>query len=139
MMRRILCVMLAVLLLFSMAGCAAGAPTGETTAESVKEAAVVSAEVPEPEQVPETDAEESTEAPASEEESIQQLTEDGHTMEEVYAMARKALDQQEIQNLMSWHVMYHCYGLHREEMEQIWVQEPENQATASFGQNQAFS
>lgn len=57
---------------------------------------------------------------------------------EVYSMAQKALDQQAIQNLMSRHVMYHCYGLHREEMEEIWVQEPENQATASFGQNQGF-
>lgn len=56
----------------------------------------------------------------------------------VYAMAQKALDQQAIQNIMTRHVMYHCYGLHREEMEEIWVQEPENQATASFGQNQGF-
>ena len=56
----------------------------------------------------------------------------------VYQMAQKALDQQAIQNIMSRHVMYHCYGLHQEELEQIWVQEPENQATASFGQNQGF-
>lgn len=59
-------------------------------------------------------------------------------LEEVAAMAQKACDQQEIQNIMSWHVMYHCYGLHREEMEEIWVNEPENRATASFGQNQGF-
>ena len=59
-------------------------------------------------------------------------------IETVYKMAQKALDQQAIQNVMSRHVMYHCYGLHQEEMEQIWVQEPENQATASFGQNQGF-
>ena len=52
--------------------------------------------------------------------------------------SQKALDQQAIQNVMSRHVMYHCYGLHQEEMEQIWVQEPENKATASFGQNQGF-
>ena len=64
--------------------------------------------------------------------------EEGPSVDEVYSMARKALDQQEIQNLMSWHVMYHCYGLHREEMEEIWVNEPENRATASFGQNQGF-
>ena len=56
----------------------------------------------------------------------------------VYQMAQKALDQQAIQNIMSRHVMYHCYGLHQEELEQIWVQEPENQATASFGQNQGY-
>ena len=63
---------------------------------------------------------------------------DASDLEAVAAAAEKALDQQEIQNVMSWHVMYHCYGLHREEMENIWVQEPENQATASFGQNQGF-
>ena len=60
------------------------------------------------------------------------------SLEEVAAMAQKACDQQEIQNIMTWHVMYHCYGLHRDEMENIWVNEPENQATASFGQNQGF-
>ena len=60
------------------------------------------------------------------------------TLEEVYALAQKACDQQEIQNIMSWHVMYHCYGLHREEVLDLWVNEPENQATASFGQNQGF-
>lgn len=60
------------------------------------------------------------------------------TLEDVAAMAQKALDQQEIQNVMSRHVMYHCYGEHAEEMEEIWVQEYENQLTASFGQNQGF-
>ena len=50
----------------------------------------------------------------------------------------RANDAWEIQNVMSWHVMYHCYGEHRAEMLNIWVQEPENQATASFGQNQGF-
>ena len=56
----------------------------------------------------------------------------------LFHMAQKALDNQAIQNVMSRHVMYHCYGLHQEEMEQLWVQEPENQATASFGQNQGY-
>lgn len=60
------------------------------------------------------------------------------TLEETYALARKACDQQEIQNIMSWHVMYHCYGLHEEEMLDLWVNEPENRATATFGQNQGF-
>ena len=59
-------------------------------------------------------------------------------IETVYQMAQKALDQQAIQNIMSRHVMYHAYGLHQEEMEEIWVQEPENQATASFGQNAGY-
>ena len=39
---------------------------------------------------------------------------------------------------MSRHVLYHCYGEHREEMEEIWVQEPANQATAVFGRNQGY-
>ena len=59
-------------------------------------------------------------------------------IETVYKMAQKALDQQAIQNVMSRHVMYHCYGLHGEEVEALWVNEPENRATASFGQNQGF-
>ena len=67
------------------------------------------------------------------------------TLEEVYALAQeaqktaqKALDAQAIQNIMSRHVLYHCYGEHREEMEEIWVQEPANQATAVFGRNQGY-
>ena len=63
---------------------------------------------------------------------------DNYDLDAVYAMARKSLDQQEIQNIMSWHVMYHCYGLHEDEMVNIWVNEAENRATASFGQNQGF-
>ena len=60
------------------------------------------------------------------------------TLEEVYSIAQRALDAQAVENIMNRHVMYHCYGEHRAEMEEIWVQEPENQATASFGQNQGF-
>ena len=56
----------------------------------------------------------------------------------VEALAQRAVDIQAVENIMSRHVMYHCYGEHREEMENIWVQEPENQATASFGQNAGF-
>ena len=63
---------------------------------------------------------------------------ENYDLDTVYEMARKALDQQEIENIMSLHVMYHCYGEHRQEMEEIWVNEPENRATASFGQNQGF-
>ena len=51
---------------------------------------------------------------------------------------QRALDVQAVENIMNRHVLYHCYGEHRAEMEEIWVQEPENQATASFGQNQGF-
>ena len=64
-----------------------------------------------------------------------------YTDEEIDAMFEeldRANDAWEIQNVMSWHVMYHCYGEHRAEMENIWVQEYENQMTASFGQNQGF-
>ena len=67
------------------------------------------------------------------------------TLEDVYAaaleaqrMAQKALDEQAVENIMSRHVLYHCYGEHREEMEEIWVQEPANQATAVFGRNQGY-
>jgi len=63
---------------------------------------------------------------------------ENYDLDAVYEMARKALDQQEIENIMSLHVMYHCYGEHKQEMEEIWVNEPENRATASFGQNQGF-
>ena len=46
------------------------------------------------------------------------------TMEEVYEaaleaqkMAQRALDEQAVENIMSRHVLYHCCGEHREEME----------------------
>ena len=67
------------------------------------------------------------------------------TLADVYAVAleardaaQKALDEQAVENIMSRHVLYHCYGEHREEMEEIWVQEPANQATAVFGRNQGY-
>ena len=67
------------------------------------------------------------------------------TLEEVYAaaleaqkMSQKALDAQAIQNVMSRHIMYHCYGEHAEEMEELWVQEPANQATATFAMNMGY-
>ena len=59
-------------------------------------------------------------------------------IEEMLRDGARAQDAIEIQNVMNWHVMYHCYGEHRAELLNIWVQEPENQATASFGQNQGF-
>lgn len=57
---------------------------------------------------------------------------------EFASIAQRALDVQAVENIMSRHVLYHCYGTHVEEMEEIWVQEPANQATASFGQNQGY-
>ena len=52
--------------------------------------------------------------------------------------AQRALDIQAVENIMNRHVMYHCYGEHREEVENIWVQEEANRLTCSFGQNQGF-
>lgn len=123
-MKKTICLLLTLCLLLGLAACGAApesaAPVSEKPSESVtaQEAPAAATET----------APTETAAPEA----------DGPSLDEVYSMARKALDQQEIQNIMSWHVMYHCYGLHREEMETIWVQEPENQATASFGQNQGF-
>ena len=57
---------------------------------------------------------------------------------EIASTAQRALDVQAVENIMNRHVMYHCYGEHREEMEEIWVQEKKNRETASFGQNQGF-
>ena len=59
-------------------------------------------------------------------------------IEQIALDAQRALDIQAVENLMSRHVQYHCYGEHIEELEEIWVQEPENQETASFGQNQGY-
>lgn len=44
----------------------------------------------------------------------------------------------EIKNVMALHIYYHCYGRHVEELEDIWVQKPENQKTASFGQAMGY-
>ena len=52
--------------------------------------------------------------------------------------AQRALDIQAVENVMNLHVMYHCYGEHRAEVENVWVQEKENRETATFGQNQGF-
>ena len=130
-MKKILALLLALTVVLSLFGCGAQQPAAE---ESVAAPAEASAPA---EEVAEVPAEEP--APVEEAAPVEEVpAEEGPSVEEVYSMARKALDQQEIQNIMSWHVMYHCYGLHREEMETIWVNEPENRATASFGQNQGF-
>lgn len=127
-MKKIIALLLALTMVLGLAACGQGAtdssPAPETAASAPTE--------------PDVPAADPVEAPAASAAETAQAPEDGPSVDEVYSMARKALDQQEIQNLMSWHVMYHCYGLHREEMEEIWVNEPENRATASFGQNQGF-
>lgn len=124
-MKKILALILALTMLLSLAACG-GTEAAKSSVTSSPETAEAPEVTPEP--------------PAQEPEPPAQAApvEEGPSNQEIYSMARKALDQQEIQNLMSWHVMYHCYGLHREEMEEIWVNEPENRATASFGQNQGF-
>ena len=52
--------------------------------------------------------------------------------------AQTALDQQALQNIMSRHIMYHCYGYHEEEMNELWVTEDVNRKTASFGNSGGF-
>ncbi len=123
-MKKHIAYLLILAMILSLAGCStAPAESASTPVSSVSAEEVAAEEAP---------------APAESVQEAAPAPQDGPTVDEVYTMARKALDQQEIQNLMSWHVMYHCYGLHREEMEEIWVNEPENRATASFGQNQGF-
>ena len=133
---------MALVMVLGLCGCG-GAPAAETAPATEAEVSAeepapaeeaAPAEEPAPEEEPPAEEPASAEAPAEEAAAPQE----DHSLEEVYTMARRAPDEQEIQNIMSWHVMYHCYGLHRQEMETIWVQEPENQATASFGQNQGF-
>ncbi len=137
-MKRMLALLLVLNMVLSLAACGGSeTATAEETAPSQEAVSEVAAPVEEAPAEP-ADAE-SVDAESVDAEPVDaEPAEEGPSVDEVYTMARKALDQQEIQNIMSWHVMYHCYGLHREEMEEIWVQEPENQATASFGQNQGF-
>jgi len=43
-----------------------------------------------------------------------------------------------IKNVMARHAYYHAYDMHEEEIDEIWVSEPENKKTASFGQNWGY-
>ena len=140
-MKRLICLFMALALPLSLAGCGSGGSgAASASAETVSVAQTSEASEAPP---PATEASsgeaadiEDPAAEASAEEAVSFATEDA--LDQVRAMAQKALDQQEIQNQMSRHVMLHCYGLHRQEVEELWVQEPENQATASFGQNMGF-
>ena len=61
------------------------------------------------------------------------------TLAEARKMAQRALDVQEIQNVMGKHAYYHGVGYHLQELEDIWVKEGgEFDATASFGQNHGY-
>lgn len=51
---------------------------------------------------------------------------------------RRVWDVIEIKNAMARHAYYHAYNLHEKELDEVWVQEPENQKTASFGQNWGY-
>jgi hypothetical protein len=61
------------------------------------------------------------------------------TLAEVKKIAQRALDIQEIQNVMSKHAYYHGVGYHLQELEDIWVK-PGGKfgTTASFGQNHGY-
>lgn len=53
-------------------------------------------------------------------------------------LMQRAWDVHEIKNLMGRHAYYHAYNLHEQELEELWVKEPEHQKTASFGQNWGY-
>ncbi len=53
-------------------------------------------------------------------------------------MMQRVYDVYEIKNLMGRHAYYHAYDMHEEEIDELWVKKPENQATASFGQNWGY-
>ena len=47
-------------------------------------------------------------------------------------------DIEQIKDLMSRRTVYDCNGWHQRELEELWVQAPENQKTASFGRNWGY-
>lgn len=51
---------------------------------------------------------------------------------------QRVWDVIEIKNVMARHAYYHAFGMHMQELEEIWVKEPENRKTASFGQNWGY-
>ena len=54
-------------------------------------------------------------------------------------LMQRVTDVMEIRNVMGRHAYYHAKGMHQQELKEIWVQKPENQATASFGQNWGYN
>ena len=54
-------------------------------------------------------------------------------------LIQRVTDVMEIRNVMGRHAYYHAKGLHEKELKEIWVQKPENQKTASFGQNWGYN
>lgn len=53
-------------------------------------------------------------------------------------LMQRVYDVYLIKNVMGRHAYFHAYNLHGQELDEIWVQKPENQATASFGQNWGY-
>ena len=53
-------------------------------------------------------------------------------------LMQRAWDIHLIKNLMGRHAYYHAYNLHEKELDELWVQEPRHQKTASFGQNWGY-
>jgi hypothetical protein len=51
---------------------------------------------------------------------------------------RRVWDVIEIKNVMGRHAYYHAYHQHQKELDEIWVKEPENAKTASFGQSWGY-
>ena len=47
-------------------------------------------------------------------------------------------DIEQVKDLMSRRTVYETNGEHQKELDELWVQVPENQATASFGRNWGF-
>jgi len=54
-------------------------------------------------------------------------------------LIQRVTDVLAIRNVMGRHAYYHAKGLHQRELKECWVQKPENQATASFGQNWGYN
>ena len=124
---------LAMLLTLTACGTQAAAPEAAAAAPVSEEVSPALAQNP-----PAAESPAAAEASSALEDASEEGPVEEYDLAEVYAMAQRALDQQEIQNVMSRHVMLHCYGLHQQEVEELWVTEPENQATASFGQNLGY-
>lgn len=54
-------------------------------------------------------------------------------------LIQRVTDVLEIRNVMGRHAYYHSKGMHEQELKELWVQKPENQKTASFGQNWGYN
>ncbi len=62
---------------------------------------------------------------------------EGRVWTEEEAMGH-VLDIEEVMEVMNRRVFYGIEGKHREELEDLWVREPEHRATASFGGNYGY-